>query len=69
MAYENIRLRKPNVVMIDGYFFMMDEDTDSLILKTDDGTVAFSYPLDTTITNIIISLEYDGYNIWSMENT
>lgn len=69
MAYENIRLRKPNVVMIDGYFFMMDEDTDSLILKTDDGTVAFSYPLDTTITNTIISLEYDGYNIWSMENT
>jgi len=38
MAYENITLRKQNVVVVDGYFYMMDEDTDSLIVKTDDGT-------------------------------
>ena len=69
MAYENIRFRKQNVVVIDGYFFMIDEDTDSLILKTDDGTVSFSYPLDETITNTVLSLEYDGYNLWTMENT
>ena len=49
--------------------FMIDEDTDSLILKTDDGTVSFSYPLDETITNTVLSLEYDGYNLWTMENT
>lgn len=69
MAYENIRLRKQNIAMVNGYFWMMDEDTDSVVIKTDDGTIAFSYPLDTTITNTVISLEYDGYNIWSMENT
>jgi hypothetical protein len=68
MAYENIRLRKPNVAMVDGYFYMMDDDTDSLIMKTDDGSQAFSYPLDTTITNTIVSLEYDGRNFWSMED-
>lgn len=69
MAYENIRLRKQNITMVNGYFWMMDEDTDSVVIKTDDGTAAFSYPLDTTITNTVVSLEYDGYNLWSMENT
>ena len=69
MAYENIRLRKPNVTMVDGSFWSVDEDTDSLILKTDDGTTSFSYPLDTTITNTVLSLEYDGYNLWTMEQS
>lgn len=69
MAYENIRLRKQNFVMVDGYFYMMDEDTDSLIVKTDDGSQAYSYPLDTTITNQIISLEHDGRNFWSLEDS
>ncbi len=68
MAYENITLRKQNVVMVDGYFYMIDEDLDSLIVKTDDGTQAFSYPLDTTITTEISSLEYDGRNFWTLEN-
>jgi len=67
MAYENIRLRKPNLSVVDGYYYMMDEDTDSLIVKTDDGTQAFSYPLDTTIASTIVSLEHDGRNFWSME--
>lgn len=69
MAYENIRLRKPNFTIVDGYFWMMDEDTDSVILKTDDGTTSFSYPLDTTISQTIISMEYDGRNIWTMRVT
>lgn len=69
MSYENIRLRKPNLVMVDGYFFMVDEDTDSLIVKTDDGTMAYSYPLDTTIGLPITSLEYDGRNFWTMQTT
>lgn len=68
MAYENITLRKRNVTMIDGYFYMIDEDQDALIVKTDDGTQAYSYPLDTTITNSIVSLEHDGRNFWSLEN-
>jgi len=69
MAYENITLRKRNVTMVDGYFYMIDEDQDSLIVKTDDGTVAYSYPLDTTITNLVVSLEYDGHNFWSLETS
>jgi hypothetical protein len=68
MAYENITLRKRNFVMVDGYFYMFDQDVDSLIVKTDDGTQAYSYPLDTTITDQIVSLEYDGRNFWTLEN-
>ncbi len=68
MAYENITLRKRNVVMVDGYFYMIDEELDSLIVKTDDGTQAFSYPLDTTISTEISSLDYDGRNFWTLEN-
>jgi hypothetical protein len=68
MAYENIRLTKPNVTMVDGYFYMMDHDTDSLIVKTDDGTQAYSFPLDTTLGTTVVSLEYDGYNFWSLED-
>jgi len=68
MSYENVTLRKRNFVMVDGYFYMIDEDIDSLIIKTDDGTQAYSYPLDTTITNQISSLEYDGRNFWTLED-
>jgi hypothetical protein len=68
MAYENIRLRKQNFVMVDGYFYSIDQDTDNVVVKTDDGTQAYSYPLDTTITNQVVSLEHDGYNLWSLEN-
>jgi len=83
MAYENIILRKANMTMVDGYFYMMDIDQDALIVKTDDGTQAYSYPMDTTIDEYgtvsstttdptyggkIKSLEYDGRNFWSLEN-
>ena len=47
---------------------MIDESQDSLIVKTDDGTFAYSYPLDTTLVNQVISLEHDGHNFWSLEN-
>lgn len=67
MAYENIRLRKQNLVTVDGYYYMMDEDVDALIVKTDDGTQAFTYPLDTTIANTIKSIEHDGRNFWTLE--
>jgi hypothetical protein len=67
MAYENIRLRKRNLTVIDGYFWTFDEDVDGVIIKTDDGSTAFSYPLDTTLNNTIKSLEYDGRNFWTLE--
>ena len=69
MAYENIRLRKQNFAMVNGYFWTMDENTDSVIVKTDDGTLAYSYPLDTTISQTVKSLEFDGYNIWTLRDT
>jgi hypothetical protein len=68
MAYENITLRKQNVTMIDGYFYMMDESQDAMIVKTDDGTQAYSYPLDSTISNQVVSMEWDGRNFWTLEN-
>jgi hypothetical protein len=68
MAYENISLLRQNVTMIDGYFYMMDQSQDAMIVKTDDGTQAYSYPLDTTIDNQVVSLEYDGRNFWTLEN-
>jgi len=68
MAYENITLRKQNVTMVDGYFYMMDQDQDAMIVKTDDGTQAYSYPLDTTISNLVVSMEWDGRNFWTLEN-
>jgi len=63
---QNVRLLKPNMTRVAGYFYSMDETTDSLIQKTDDGTFAFSYPLDTPISNQVKSLEHDGESFWSL---
>ena len=57
------------MTVVDGYYWMMDDDTDSIVVKTDDGTLAYSYPLDTTIDTPVLSMEYDGYNIWTLRNT
>ncbi|GAG74937.1 unnamed protein product, partial [marine sediment metagenome] len=62
--YENIRFRKANITIVDGYFYMFDNDWDVLIQKIDDGTVSFTYPLDIVIFNPVKSLEYDGVNFW-----
>lgn len=69
MAYENIRARKSNFTIVNGYYWTMDEDTDSLIVKTDDGTFSFSYPLDTTISQTVKCMQYDGRNIWTLRAT
>jgi hypothetical protein len=53
---------------IGGYFYSFNEETDSMVQKTDDGTVAFSYPLDTPIAREVISLEYDGESFWTQEH-
>lgn len=69
MAYENVRLRKQNFAVVNGYFWTMDRDTDSIVVKTDDGTLAFSYPLDTTISQEVLAMEFDGRNIWTLRDT
>ena len=65
---QNIRFLKKNMTRIGGYFYSFDEATDSMVQKTDDGTVAFSYPLDTPITREIVTLEYDGESFWTQEH-
>ena len=69
MAYENIRFLKSNMTVIDGYFYMFDQDWDALVQKLDDGTVSFTYPLDTLISNPVKSLEFDGVNFWTLEGS
>jgi len=64
----NISFTKANMTVVDSYFYMLDDTADILIQKTDDGTTAFSYPLDTVLINPIISLEHDGVNFWSLED-
>lgn len=64
---KNIRLINPNMTRVNGYFYSFDHQTDTMIQKADDGTLAFAYPLDTPITNTIRSLEYDGESFWTLE--
>ncbi len=65
---QNIRFLKKNMTRIGGYFYSFDETLDTMVQKTDDGTVAFSYPLDTPITREIVTLEYDGESFWTQEH-
>lgn len=69
MAKENLRLLQPNVVRIDGYFYHIPDNADVLYKKTDDGTNAYSYALDTGLSNSITSIEFDGRWFWTLENT
>ena len=63
---ENIKLRKRNFTVNEGYFYVLEEDRDNLLAKTDDGNTAFSYPLDTLITQPSLSLEFDGVYFWAL---
>jgi len=68
MAYENIQVKYPNFTGEDGYYYNFDHAQDNLVVKTDDGNVAFTYPLDTAISNEVKTLEFDGFNFWTLEN-
>jgi hypothetical protein len=65
----NIQFGEQNMTTEAGYFYMFDEDDDMLFQKTDDGVIAFSYPLDTVLTDLIYQLEYDGVNFWTLEQS
>lgn len=64
---KNIRLLNPNMTNVSPYFYSFDHQTDTMIQKADDGTLAFAYPLDTTIANTVRSLEFDGESYWTLE--
>jgi hypothetical protein len=65
---ENVRLDSGNFTRVDGYFYSFDSVTDTMIQKTDDGTLAFAYPLDTPIPRTVIDMTYDGESWWTMEH-
>jgi hypothetical protein len=69
MAYENLKLKKRNFTADQGYFYMFDQDQDSLLQKTDDGNTAFTYPFDTLMTAQVLSAEHDGVYFWSLEKS
>ena len=64
----NISFTQQNMTTYRGYFYMFDQTVDMLFQKTDDGITAFSYPMDTVLSNTIFQLEYDGVNFWTLEN-
>lgn len=66
---ENIKLRKRNFTVNEGYFFTIEDDRDNLLQKTDDGNTAFAYPLDVGISQTPVSLEFDGVYFWAMMDT
>lgn len=70
MAYENIYFKYDHMTGEDGYFYMFDHAVSNLIVKTDDGSIAFTYPLDTDISahGEVQAVEFDGFNFWTLQN-
>ncbi|KKN58621.1 hypothetical protein LCGC14_0550400 [marine sediment metagenome] len=69
---ENIKLisgQQVNFTIDDGYFYTLDSAQDNLLVKTDDGNTAFSYPFDTLMSNTITSSEFDGVYFWALEDS
>lgn len=63
----NINISNPNFVYLDNFFYTMDKDSQLLLKVTFDGSTAFCYTLDVPLSYIVQSLDYDGYNFWSLE--
>lgn len=68
MTRENIRFQEGNFTGDGVYFYSILDSAQVLQQKVDDGTVSFSYPLDTAIAGDINGLEWDGVYFWSLEN-
>jgi len=68
MVRENIRLSKPNFTTDGTFFYSILEDAQVLQCKVDDGTVSFTFPLDTTPAQPIKELAWDGVFFWSLED-
>lgn len=68
MVRENIRFQEGNFTGDGTYYYSMLDGSQVLQQKVDDGTVAFSYPLDTSIPGNIKELEWDGVYFWTLED-
>lgn len=60
---------KPNMTVIEEYFYNFNDTEDMLVQKTSDGTTAFTYPFDTVVSETIRCAEWDGVNWWTLENS
>lgn len=73
MAYENILFHQKHLVVIDGYFYLLDYTQRLLSQKTSAGATSFQYPVDipnsfTSYTvGDVLCLQYDGYNFWTLQ--
>jgi len=65
---ENIRFSEGNFTSDGTYFYSILDGNQALQQKVDDGTLAFTYPLDTAVGGNIQELHWDGVNFWSFED-
>jgi hypothetical protein len=65
---ENIRFQEGNFTSDGTYYYSMLDASQALQQKVDDGSVAFSYPLDTAVGDDIKELHWDGVYFWSLED-
>jgi len=65
----NINFKIGHFTLADGYFYMFDDDTNVLFQRTADSCTSFSFPLDNILTSEVLSLEYDGVNYWTLEQS
>lgn len=69
MVRENIRFQEGNFTSDGVYFYSMLDGSQVLQQKVDDGSIAFTYPLDTAVGGNIEELQWDGVNFWSIEDS
>lgn len=68
MVRENVRFQEGNFTGDGTYFYSMLDGSQALQQKVDDGTVAFSYPLDTPVSGNIQEMHWDGVYFWTLED-
>ena len=69
MIFENVELSQQNITFgpDGGRIYSFDHTTDSLIVKTfPGGTLVQTAPLDANLLNEVVSVEYDGYYLWTL---
>jgi len=67
MSNKNIQLLKRNFVIVDNYFFTINNESASLLKFNTKGDLVNAYPLTEIISNEVTCLMHDGFNFWSME--
>lgn len=75
--HRNVRFVDKNIAFDGNYFYNLDNSTNTIVQKTDDGTIAFSYPLNFSASQEVITMHYEGKDrpsslnggcFWTLEN-